>query len=114
MVEVFAFQIDSRPAALLAEPLGKIQRRRPADIVPVQFVEFLLETRIGDGFFVLGRQFLQGMGQGFGHITAAERSKTAGGIGNFYAGWHGRFSLGVGWNYSFSYDFARMVKIDCK
>ena len=30
MVQVFAFQIDLRPAALLAEPLGMIQRRRPA------------------------------------------------------------------------------------
>ena len=33
VVEVLALELDLRPAALLAQPLGVIQRRRPADVV---------------------------------------------------------------------------------
>ena len=33
VVQVFALQPDLRPAALLGQPLGEIQRRRPADVV---------------------------------------------------------------------------------
>ena len=36
VVEVLAFQEDLRPAALPAEPLGVVQRRRPADVVAVE------------------------------------------------------------------------------
>ena len=53
--------------------------------MPIQPVEFRVELRVGDGLFVLGRQFVEGVGQGLGHIAAAERPKAAGGIGN--VGW---------------------------
>ena len=33
VVQVFALELDLRPAALLGQPLGEIQRRRAADVV---------------------------------------------------------------------------------
>ena len=33
VIQIFALQIDLRPAGMFAEPLGVIERRRPADVV---------------------------------------------------------------------------------
>ena len=88
MVEVFAFQVDAGPAAMRAQALGEVQGRRPADVVPIQLGQLLVELRIGDGLLVLGGQLLQRVGEGFGDVAAAEGPKTAGGIGNASAGRH--------------------------
>ena len=88
MVEVFAFQVDAGPAAMCAQALGEVQAatagRRNADTArPAP-----RERRIGDGLFVLGGQLLQRVGESFGDVAAAERPKSAGGIGNASAGRH--------------------------
>ena len=94
MIEVLALEIDLCPAALLRQPAGEIQRRRPADIVLVQLTEFRLESRIGRGLGVLGRQFVQGARQGFGNIASAELAEAAGRIGNARGGGHGSGLIG--------------------
>ena len=50
MVEVFAFEIDARPAAFSAQPLGEIKRRRPAHVVPIQNLQLLPKRRIATAF----------------------------------------------------------------
>ena len=58
VVEVFAFQPDLRAAALVRQPLGKVQRRGPADVVPQQPVQGVLKLgifircRVGGGQLV--------------------------------------------------------------
>ena len=88
VVQVFAFEIDLRPAAMLAsaarQNTAATAGRRSAE----QIGQLLVELRIGDGLFVLRGQFVQGVGQRLGHIAAAEGPKTAGGIGNARSGWH--------------------------
>lgn len=59
MVKVLALQINPRSAAVLRQAVGEVQRRRPADIVLIQLVEFGLESRIGRSPSVLDRQFVQ-------------------------------------------------------
>src|SRR6185436_2865525 len=46
MAEVLALEVDARPAALLAEPLGEVERRRPPGIVLEQAGEAALELAI--------------------------------------------------------------------
>ena len=46
MIEVFALQINFRRPQMLREPLGEIERTRPADIVAQQPIEFRPELRI--------------------------------------------------------------------
>ena len=88
VVEVLALEINPRPAAMFRQPAGEVQRRRPADIVLVQLVEFGLEGRIGRSLGVLDRQFVQGASQGFGNIASAELAEAAGRIGNARGGRH--------------------------
>ena len=95
VVEVLAFQVDPGPAALFRQPAGEVQRRRPADIVLVQVVEFGLEGRIGCRPGVLDRQFIQGASQGFGNIASAERAKAAGRVGNARGGRHRNSLVGM-------------------
>ena len=95
MVEVLALEVDPRPAAVFRQPAGEVQRRRPADIVLVQVVEFGLESRIGRSLGVLDRQLVQGASQGFGNIASAELAEAAGRIGNARGGRHGSRLVGV-------------------
>src|SRR5206468_378634 len=57
MAEVLALEIDARAAALLAEPLGEVERRRPAGVVPEQVgepaLEFSIALRRGPGLLEL-------------------------------------------------------------
>ncbi len=46
VVQVFALELNLRPAALLGQPLGKVQRRRPADKVLQQAVELSLKCSV--------------------------------------------------------------------
>ena len=95
MVEVLAFQVDLGPAALPAEPLGVVQRRRPADVVAIERRQLILKRRVADRPLVLGGQLLQCLGEGFRHVAAAEGAKAAGGRRgtiDFLRAWQG-FSL---------------------
>lgn len=57
--------------------------------MPVQLPELRLERLVADGPVVLGRQFLQRMGQRLGNVTAAERSEATGGVGDLDVRGHG-------------------------
>ena len=86
VVEVFPLQINPRPAAVLGQPLGKIQRAGPAHVVLEQVRQVGLEGFVGLGLFVLLRQFFQGVHQRFGHESPAEFPKPPRRIGNLAAG----------------------------
>jgi hypothetical protein len=49
MVELVALEIDLRPAEMLGQPLGEIERRGPADIMLEERVELLAKGRVGLG-----------------------------------------------------------------
>ncbi len=82
MVEVFPFEIDSRPAAVLAQTFGEVQGGRPAHVVPIQFGQLFVEPGLGDRLVVVFGKLVQGVNKRFGHIAAAEGPKAADGIGN--------------------------------
>ena len=88
MVQVFAFQIDSGPAALPAEAFRRIERRRPAHVVLVEPLELRVEGRVGDRLLVLGRQLDKGLGKGLGNVAASKEAKSSGRIGNVTGGGH--------------------------
>ena len=77
VIEVLALEIDAGAAALLCQPLGKMKRARPADERFEQPVELGLEGRIAAGLFVLDRQLLQRVHQGFGDVAPAEFPESA-------------------------------------
>ena len=52
VIELLALEIDLRAAAVLGEPLGEIERRRPADIGREMAVHLGLEVGIGLGIGV--------------------------------------------------------------
>ena len=90
--QVLALQVDLRAAEQLGPALREIERRRPADVVVEQVVEFRLEGRIVSRGFVGGGEFLQRSHQRFRHEHAAEAAEVAGGIGN--DGWSGAGDMG--------------------
>ena len=79
--QVLALQVDFRAAQLLGPALGEVERRRAADVVVQQVVEFRLERRILAGGGVGHRQLLQRGHQGLGHEHAAEFAKVTGSVG---------------------------------
>ena len=85
VIEVFALEPDLRAAALLAEPLGMIERRRPADVVLQQRRQLGLKCGILAGFVVLDGQFIERANERFGHVASAKCAEAAGGIGNLCA-----------------------------
>ena len=95
VVQVLAFQVDLGPAAFFTQAPGVIQRRRSAHVLPIQFGQLLVKRLVGRRLLVLDDQLVERVGQGFGHVAAAERSKTAGGVGYLRAGLHGA-SLATG------------------
>ncbi len=75
VVQLVALQIDLRPAQMLGQAPGEIERARPADIMLEVIVELLLEFRIGLAG-VIGLFDLQDQRhQGFGDETPAEEAK---------------------------------------
>ena len=65
VIEVFALEIDLRPAAFVAQPLGVIQRRRPADVVGQQIVQLGLKRRIDAGLCRIRPPARRGRGSAF-------------------------------------------------
>ena len=81
MVEVLAFQVDPRPAAVLPSAGGRSTAatagRRSAD----KGRRVGREGRIGRGLVVLDGQLVQSASQSFGNIASAELAEAAGGVG---------------------------------
>ena len=82
VVEVLALEVDVRAAALFAQPLGVIERRRPADVVLQQRGELGLKRGVLRRFVVFDGEFVERANERFGHVAAAERAEPPGGIGN--------------------------------
>ena len=78
--QVFALEINSRPAQFPCEPLGKVKGRGPPAKLLQVIVQLTLERGVLSGAEVLLLQFLQRMHQRLGHITSAVGSKMALGI----------------------------------
>ena len=81
VVEVFALEVDARPAGLLGQPLGEVEPRRPADVVAQDAVELGLKGGVVPGLVVRGRELLEGEHQRFGHVAAAVGAEPAAGVG---------------------------------
>ncbi len=77
VVQVFALEVDLRPAELLGQALGVVQRAGAADVVALEISQLLKEGRIGLGLFVLGSQLVDQRQQGFGDELAAEAAEQA-------------------------------------
>ena len=71
VVEILAFEIDFCSAAVLREPFGEIERRRPAYVICKMAVHLLLEFRIGFGLRVGGFELEDQWHQCFGDEAAA-------------------------------------------
>ena len=76
VIQILALQINLRPAGVLAEPLGVIQRRWPADVMLEQVVQFAAEGVVAASGIVGRRQFHESGSQCFRDVTAAELAET--------------------------------------
>ena len=75
VVQLLALEIDLRAAEVFGQPLGEIQRRGAADIVPEIAVHFRLECRIGLGVGVSLLQIEDQRHQRFRDEAAAENAE---------------------------------------
>ena len=75
--QVFALEINLRPAQLAREPLGKIQRRRAAAKLLQVILELALKFRVALRPEIFGLQLLQRMHQRLRHIPAAVGAEMA-------------------------------------
>jgi hypothetical protein len=77
VVELVALEVDLRAAEMLGQPLGEIQRRRPAGVVRVEMIEFRPEGRIGLRLGPFLFQLEDQRHQRFGDEAAAENAEHA-------------------------------------
>ena len=77
VIELLALEIDLGAAAMLREPLGEIERRRPADIGREMAVHLGLELRIGLGLGVGALQIEDQRHQRLGDEAAAIEAEMA-------------------------------------
>ena len=70
--EVFALQPDARAAALARQPLGEVERRRPADVMLEQVVQFAVELRVVRACVVGDFEFLVRADERLGDVPPAE------------------------------------------
>lgn len=88
MVQLLALEVDLRPAAVLGQALGEVQRARPADVVALEVGQFLLERRVVLGLLVLAGEVEDQRHQGLGDVLAAEAAEQALGVGAVAIGSH--------------------------
>src|SRR5712692_910361 len=79
--QVFALEVNARPAEVRGEPGGKLQGRGPPGEVAQQAVNLPAEGRVIASGNVCGLELLEGTHQSLGHIAAPVRAKTATSIG---------------------------------
>ncbi len=77
VVEVLTLEEDLRPAEVLGQALGEIQRAGAADVVALKVGQFVEERRIILGLLVFGGQRVDQRHQGFGDELAAEATEQA-------------------------------------
>src|SRR5512146_3135042 len=78
--EVFALEVDARANAA-REPLGEVERRRPAGVGALQPGKLSAEGGISTRGVVGALQLIQRGHQAFGHEASAEFAKAATGVG---------------------------------
>ena len=81
MQQVFALQVDLRPAAMPRQAPGKIERSRAAGVVLQVLPQFRLKRRIFLGSGISRGQFLERRHQGFGNEHPSIDAEMPGGIG---------------------------------
>ena len=91
VIEVFAFEVDLCPAALLAEPLGEIKRRGPADVMPVKAGKLLAKAASAAARSYSAVNSSRARVSVSGHVAAAEGAKAAVAVGQFAALGHDAF-----------------------
>ena len=69
VAQVFPLQVDLRPAEPPRQVLGKRERRRPADVVMEQSVQFTAKVQVVPTAAVDRLQLDQRRHQGLGHVT---------------------------------------------
>src|SRR5207244_9509404 len=77
MVKVLALEVVPRPADLLAQSLGIVQRRRPAHVLAEVRVQLGFEPRIAARLLVLPGELLEGGNQCLGNVPPAEGAEAA-------------------------------------
>ena len=82
VVEVLALEVDPRPAELLAQPPGEVQRARPADVVLEVAVQLGPERRVLPGPLVFLFKLVNRPHERLGDILPAVRAETAVGVGD--------------------------------
>ena len=73
--QVFALEVDARPAQRFAQPAGAIERSRTPRVVAQQVVELALESGVLPRREVRGFQFFERGHQDFRHVPPAVRSE---------------------------------------
>jgi hypothetical protein len=81
VIELVALEVDFRPAEIVGQSLGEIDRARPARVVPVKAGQLGLVLRVGLGGGVGLAQVQHQRHQGLGHIEAAELAELAARVG---------------------------------
>ena len=81
VVQVFALEVDLRPAEVLGEAFGVIQRAGAADVVALEVGQLFEEGRIALGLFVFGGQRVDQRHQGFSDELTAEAAEQAASVG---------------------------------
>jgi hypothetical protein len=77
MEEIFALEINLRPAEFLAEPPGVIERRWTAGVVVEQVLQLRLKFRRNTGLTPGALDILEGRHQGLGDETSPVRAEMA-------------------------------------
>ena len=80
--EVFPLEEDACSAGRLAQPLRLVERRRPADVVPGQLGDLVVEGGVVAGVLLGLDQLVEGRHQGFGRVLAAEPAEAAALVGH--------------------------------
>ena len=77
VVEVLALEIDASAAGLARQPLGEVQRRRPADVMPQMTLELFLKDRVLPCLLVVLGELPESKHQRLGDVASAVGAEAA-------------------------------------
>jgi hypothetical protein len=75
--QVFALHVDARPAQVLRQPRGKLQRRGAPGKILEQVVDFLLKTRVFSRVIIRVLEFLERRHERLRNVAAPVRTEAA-------------------------------------
>ena len=95
--QVLSLEIDLCTAAMLGQPLGKIEIGRASGKLAEIFLQFCFKSGIASRCMIGLGEFKQGRHQGLGHVHTAVRAKVSAGIrqrGGFdFESWSGSLHI---------------------